>query len=349
MLYDSTFSCRHYKKCSSDDNNYCLADAGCRNDYRFNNFYFSDDDIYSGTDFDICPETICHFDFSSGVWAVDDSDDDGIRNSLTEFTSAVGKMNSVIFLETHTIPFLDIFVRVSGIFFFTPIFSSREIPLITKGWLSAGIALVLYPIVSPYLPHAVGFDMGLMLLLTQEAIIGILIGLIIAVYYNAFLLAGEFYSLQMGFGIVNVIDPLSQTSIPILGELKSLFAIMLFITFSGHHMLMEALVYSFKVLPEFGIAAGQPMATGMIVALREMFSIAFQIAAPVIGTVFIIELVMGIMSKVAPQMNIMVIGFQIKIVAGIFVVMFLIPALVTVTERLFDRAFFVTQGILRWM
>lgn len=255
-------------------------------------------------------------------------------------------VGAVAFLEAHVIPYLHVFVRVTAIFMLAPIFSSQDTPITIKGWISAALALVIYPVVAPHLPAGEALDMTLCVRLADDALIGVLIGLFIQVYYTAFLMAGEFYSLQIGFGIINVIDPLSETSIPILGQLKSLFALTIFTLVDGHHMVIEAIVYSFRVLPSLALSSGRPMTASMIVATREMFVIAFQIGAPVMGTLFLIELVMGIMSKVAPQMNVMVVGFQIKIVAGMLLIMFILPIVMGISERVFERAFVVIHGTL---
>lgn len=255
-------------------------------------------------------------------------------------------MSATGFLEMHAIPYAYIFVRVSGIFALMPILSMQEIPLQIKGWLAAGIALVIYPITASHLISPMNLDMGFFLAVLEHALVGVLIGLILLVYYTAFLMAGEFYSLQMGFGVINVIDPLSETSIPILGQLKSLFALTIFTIIDGHHMIIEALVYSFAALPELGLASGKPLTAGLLLAIKEMFVIAFQIAAPVVGTLFLIEFIMGIMSKVAPQMNVMVVGFQIKIVVGMLLLVASLPTVYHMSIRLFDRSFHVIRGLM---
>ena len=255
-------------------------------------------------------------------------------------------MSAVSFLEAHTIPYLQIFVRVSGIFVLTPVLSIQEIPLVAKGWIAAALSLVLYPVISRYLLPAADLDLALLLLLVDHALIGVLIGLFVLVYYMAFQMASNFYSLMMGFDIINVVDPLSNASIPILGQFKSLFALVIFLTVNAHHLVIEALIYSFRVVPILIPEAGRPLSGALLTSLQEMFVIAFQIAAPIVGTLMLIELVMGIMSKVAPQMNVMIIGFQIKIVVGLVILTTFIPTIFPITERLFDRSFVVIHQVL---
>lgn len=255
-------------------------------------------------------------------------------------------MSAVDFLESHTLPYLQIFVRVSGIFVLTPVFSVREMPFTAKGLFAAGLSLVIYPLVARHLPPATGLDLSLLLMLVDHALIGVLIGLFVLVYYTAFLMAGEFYSLQMGFGIMHVIDPMSASSIPILGQFKSLFALIVFLITNAHHLVIEAMIHSFRVVPALALDAGRPLSGALIAASREMFVIAFQIAAPIVGVVMVIELVMGVMSKVAPQMNVMVVGFQIKIVAGLFILMTFMPTAILLSERIFERSFIMLHRVM---
>lgn len=252
-------------------------------------------------------------------------------------------MNIAAWLATHSLSFLHVFVRVTALFVMVPVFSMQEVPMRIKGILAAGIALVIYPIAAPYLPAGETMSPLFLLRLFDDMLIGLIIGIFVQVYYTAFLLSGEMYSIQLGFGIVSVLDPLSETSIPILGQLKSMLAATVFILVGGHLMVIEGMVYSFRAVPELTLAAAGPLAGAFTMTFKEMFLIAFQLAAPVIGTVFLIEVVMGILSKVAPQMNIMVVGFQIKIIVGLVVLAFLVPVIYTMAERVFDRSFTVLR------
>lgn len=255
-------------------------------------------------------------------------------------------MNGILLLETHMLPFLLVFARVSGIFVLTPLFNIPEIPMRLRGWFSAAIALVIYPFASPPLPNFSKLSPEYFLVLAEGTIIGIIIGLFVVLYFNAFLMAGEFYSIQIGFGILNVVDPLSSAAVPILGQLKSLLGVLVFIVIGGHRMIIEAVTWSFHVLPTFTLDSAQPLAAGMVTGLGEMFVISFQLAAPIMGPIFIIELVMGILSKVAPQMNIMVAGFQVKIFVGLFLLTTLVPTAYVFGERLFVRSFQMIRTVL---
>ncbi|MBL4889932.1 MAG: flagellar biosynthetic protein FliR [Candidatus Lindowbacteria bacterium] len=258
-------------------------------------------------------------------------------------------MDPVQFLEAHTIPFIHIFVRVTGIFILTPVLSVQEIPLQVKGTFSTVVTLVLYPVTSPYIQVQELISVQLLLSLLDDLLIGILIGLFVSVYQTAFLMAAGFYSIPMGFGIVNAMDPTTQSQVPILGQLKSMLGITIFILIDGHHMIIEALIYSFQKLPYLTanvLSSPDPVSASfgnlsgfMVQAMQEMFTISFALAAPILGTIFLVELVLGIFSKVAPQMNIMIVGFQVKIVVGIVVLIMTLPVIAQMSKTIYGKAF----------
>ncbi len=247
-------------------------------------------------------------------------------------------INLVDFLQTNAAPFILVFLRASGLFFMTPVFASPEIPFEVRGLLSAALAVILFPFAVPYLPSSP--EMGPFLLACLDAVtIGILLGLVVALYQSALLMAGQFYSMQIGFGIVNVIDPLSQEQVPILGQAKSLFGLLLFLGIGGHHLLIESLGRSFAIVPSLTLASSGPLFHTTLRGISSIFDLGFRIAAPIVGTIFLVELILGILSKAAPQMNVLVIGFQGKILIGLMLLIALWPVILQMAGRLYGIAF----------
>lgn len=247
-------------------------------------------------------------------------------------------MNVVDFLQANAAPFLLVFLRASGLFFMTPVFASPEIPLEVRGLLSGALALILFPFAVPYLPSSP--EWGAFLLACLDAVvIGILLGLVVALYHAALLMAGQFYSMQIGFGIVNVIDPLSQEQVPILGQAKALFGLLVFLGIGGHHLLIESLGNSFALVPSLSLASSGPLFHTTLRGIGTIFDLGFRIAAPIVGTIFLVELVLGILSKAAPQMNVLVVGFQVKIIVGLLLLVALWPVILQMAARLYGLSF----------
>lgn len=245
--------------------------------------------------------------------------------------------NPVEILTAHTVPFILVLVRTAGIFVYTPVFATPEVPFEVRGILAMALSIVLYPFAYPYLPSAPAW--GAFLLATLDGlVVGVLLGLIVSLYHTTFLMAGQFYSLQIGFGIVNVIDPLSQETVPILGQAKSLFAILVFLSIGGHHLLIESLARSFLLVPALSLASAGPLFHATLAGIGVLFDLGLRISAPIVGTIFLVELVLGILSRAAPQMNVLVIGFQVKILVGLFLLIALWPVILQMAERVYGLA-----------
>jgi len=247
--------------------------------------------------------------------------------------------------------FLLILLRMNSMFVIAPFFSSGIIPFRLKAILSFLITLVIFPVIA-----ANGYDVSgntgvYYLLILKEIAIGLYIGFILTVIFAAFQLAGQYFAVQMGFGFSEVLDPLAQVSVPIVGQLKNLLALLVFLAINGHHFLIEAVVRSYELVPVFDISqmASGKMIEYIMYTFSGMFVIAMKIALPVMGTIFLIEVSLGILGKAAPQMNIMMMGFPFKIVAGFGILLVSIPMIIRVMQVSLERTFaFIIKVMHNW-
>jgi flagellar biosynthesis protein FliR len=251
----------------------------------------------------------------------------------------------------HFQVFLLIMIRMSSMMVIAPFYSSGVIPFRIKAILSFFISMIIFPVVAEKTYHLTG-DMGqYAVLVIQEVSIGIFIGFLVAVIFSSFQLAGEFFSVQIGFGITEVIDPLAQVSIPLVGQLKNLIGLLVFLAINGHHFLIMAIYRSYELAPLMSL---KPGASGgllkyMQYAFGGMFVIALKIALPIVATVFLISISMGILSKAAPQMNIMMLGFPLKIMVAFGVIVLVSPLIIRVMSVSLDRTFrFISKALVYW-
>lgn len=243
--------------------------------------------------------------------------------------------------------FLLILARVLGIFVGTPFFSNRNIPSQVKGGLALFISFVLFPGLADNLGVKIPQEMALYaFLVSQELLIGLVIGFACNIMFTVFLLSGQFYSLQMGLGIINVMDPLSQLQLPIIGQLLSLYGLLIFLLVGGHHLVIIALHRSFEIVPTFGPASFGPLAKGLIDMFARMFAAAFMLGMPIIGVLFLCSVAMGLLSRAAPQMNIMMLGWPVNIFVGLFTLIILVPALFGIGREIFEELFAGIDRIL---
>lgn len=240
-------------------------------------------------------------------------------------------------LTTSTvITFLLILFRVSGLFLAAPILSMRSMPQLTKIGLSFAIAFILFPF------HSSGFVVPENLIQfsvmgIQEVIIGLLLGFASNLLFVAIQMSGEYVSVQMGMSMSSVLDPISGTQVPTLGQVYFYFALLIFLGVNAHHSLILGINHSFDVVPlgQFMTSSGA-MAERFILLGSEMFIMALIVCLPVMGTMIVTEIALGYMAKVMPQMNIFMIGLPLKIGVGMIALAFSLPYVNTLLLEKFD-------------
>lgn len=237
--------------------------------------------------------------------------------------------------------FLLIFVRVLAIVELAPLVSSGGVPQIAKIGLSFFTAVAVFPAVAKAgypIPDA-ALEYGL--LVVGEALVGILISFMLMIIYSAFTAAGEFFSVQMGFGASEVFDALAQVEIPLVGQFVNVMAMFVFLSVDGFQRLfLTGVQQGFQTTRaiDFVLHRGDifPMVLG---SLGILFKTALIISLPVLGTLLLVSVAMGLLAKAAPQMNLLMMGFPISITIA-FVVMFLaMPYLINTFALIIEKSF----------
>lgn len=180
------------------------------------------------------------------------------------------------------------------------------------------VSLIIYPIVAGYMPAIPNHMINFGILVLSEMLIGVILGFIVTIVFAAFQMAGEFFNNQIGFGYTEILDPITQTSLPAIGTIKNLMATAIFLVIGAHRYLVETLAYSFEKIRIISFTA--KVNAGLLALLQEsigaMFVVSFKIALPVMGILFLVTLAEGLMGKAAQQMNIMSMSFPLKVFIG---------------------------------
>lgn len=242
--------------------------------------------------------------------------------------------------------FFLVLARISGIFVMSPFFGSVNILPRIKAGLSLFISLTIFGVVRTHINIIPNDLLTYSLLVFSEVVIGLIVGFMVTLVISAFQVSGELYSVPMGFGIVSTIDPLSQIEQPIISQIIGLFALLIFLGFGGHHMMLLAIYKSYEILPVLTLGSCSILAKTITTTFAAMFLTALKISMPVMGVLFLVTLGMGLLSKVAPMMNIMVLGWAITIVTGLITLIFLFPLLAKVAVSLYDRLFYDIDNLL---
>jgi flagellar biosynthesis protein FliR len=240
--------------------------------------------------------------------------------------------------------FTLIFARFIALFSVAPGYSGDTLPFFSRFALSFIAAGIITPVADLPDTFAADIRQSYILIVMEQAVIGIFLGIAMQFLFAAYQLAGEFFSVQMGFGISEVLDPISQVSIPVIGTLKNLIALFVFFVSGAHTYLIQALAFSFERVPHLGFSfltqgVTQNHLFKYITLLSGgMFVTALKIALPVMGCLLLVSVTLGVLSKAAPQMNMLVLGFSAKIIIGFMVLAILSPILVQTMFAEMDRS-----------
>lgn len=243
--------------------------------------------------------------------------------------------NPFDFNPKDVIAFTLILMRSAGIFLTAPVFASRNIPVTVKASWVLLITFLIFPVVN-FTPETLpGIGLPLGIAVVRELLIGFSIGLGASLMLTGIQLAGQIVDIQMGLGMVNIIDPVTSTQISVMGQYFYLIATLVFLVVDGHHVLIRAVVESFGIIPlgqaHFSVALG----TKMMDVFGQIFFIAFRVGAPIIGALFITNMALGVVARTVPQMNVFIVGMPLNLAVGFLMTAVSMSFFVYVVQGLF--------------
>ena len=183
----------------------------------------------------------------------------------------------------------------------------------------------------------------------RELLVGLTLGFIIRLVFDGIQLGGQFIGYQMGFAIVNVIDPYSSTQVSIISRFKGLLALLIFLTINAHYFFITSLVKSFTLVPLSGWIFNGKLAAQLVRLTGGMFVIAIKIAAPVLVTLIFTHIGLGLVARTMPQINVFIVGFPLEIGMGFLMLGMAMPFFAWCFKHLFMQAFHEMLLSLRFM
>ncbi len=234
---------------------------------------------------------------------------------------------------------LLVLVRVSGMFFLSPIFGRRNLPNNFKiGFCLMFTLLIANTVAIPDFSQYASLA-AYALLIGKELLVGLMMGFISYLFFSSIYIAGQMIDMRIGFGMVNVMDPLSNIQIPITADFYVVIATLVMLATNSHHLLIEAMAESYKYLP-IGAAEFSGETPRQLVGLfSAVFAIGFKIAAPVTITILITDLALGIISKSMPQMNVFMLGMPLKVILGIAIIYLTLGAFNGIVSLITDKTY----------
>lgn len=244
-------------------------------------------------------------------------------------------MNSILEVLPY---FLLVLIRFTSFFLIAPIFSMKGMPNQFKIGLGVFISLIAVSTLPAEEP--IVLDAYYSLMVIKEIGVGLALGFTAALLLYAVQVAGAFIDFQMGFAIANVIDPQTGAQVPIIGHFKYMMALLFMLTVNGHHMLLDGVMHSLRLFPvetmTFAFEAGD-LASFISALFVQMFTIALQIALPIVGALFLVDVALGILAKTVPQLNIFAVGFPVKILTGFILLLLTMPIFFYLLQFLFEK------------
>jgi len=243
--------------------------------------------------------------------------------------------------------FLLIAVRALAMLEVAPLFNSESVPQVVKislagfaAYASFSSALVKDWVIAP-------FGLSFVFLVIGEGLIGIIIGFFIALIFAAFSTAGQFFSLQMGFGASETFDPLSQIENPLMGQYLNTVAMLIFVTVNGfRELFLGGFWRSLQSINAMSLIAGRENIVSLVLAgLSRLFFDAIIISMPILGSLFLVSLSTGLISKAAPQINILSEGFPISITVAFVLIYAALPFMTEAFSRVIDSGFRTLQTL----
>lgn len=245
--------------------------------------------------------------------------------------------------------FVLILARIIGLIIIIPVIGGSTVPTIIKIGFAMGISGIIYT--SGNITEIVLYNdniIGYAMLILKEFSIGLIIGFIVFIVFNTIYLTGHLTDQQIGYAMSNVFDPMSNTQVPITGNLYYFSLCALFILNKGHYMVINALFYSYKALPigKALIIQNGNLLKIMMSAMVQFFAVGTLIALPIIGIILIMDVSLGVLVKTVPKMNVFVVGMPLKVLAGLIGIWIIMPAFSDVYVKLFTLfSDFIMQAI----
>ena len=236
-------------------------------------------------------------------------------------------------------------VRLGALFLLTPLFAVAQVPIRVRMLLLLGLAALLVSnteVMPLEMPENLA---GLVQAVAQEALLGAMLAFGLFAAFGAFLFGGRILDFQMGFGVANLIDPVTNTQSPLIGSVLNLMAVVTFFLLNGHHLMLRGLAYSLEKIPP-GSALLEMNVSAIVAQFGLMFMFGIALVAPAIMTLLLIDVGMAFMARTMPQVNIFIVGLPLKIFVGLTVLALSLNYLGPLLDRIYESIFRYWQAVI---
>jgi flagellar biosynthetic protein FliR len=225
-------------------------------------------------------------------------------------------MQTFFISEQELLRIFLVWVRVSSIFLSAPFFGHPLQPLPMRILLSLAISFCLSGVVPMDVPPTINSNAALVIPILQQAAIGVILGFVAQIVFAGIQVAGQLVGMQAGFSLVNIIDPQTAVENSLLAVFLNSLGLVLFLTLNGHHFLIRALAKSYSLVPSVTGAQKVSLWLSLCEQTGSLFLIGVQIVAPLFAVMVIIDILLSLAAKMAPQVPILILSFPVKLLVG---------------------------------
>ena len=249
-------------------------------------------------------------------------------------------------IQAWVVTILIPLVRILGFVAIAPFFGNQAISMPIKVAMGILLAMMIAP-AAPSMPTVDLLSLRGILIIAEQMIVGLAIGLMMQIIFSAIEMAGQISGMTMGFGFATNYDPQSAGSTIVISQLMGILALLVFLSMNGHLIMISALLESFYAFP---ITAEPRMIDGMTIAIwgAKLFSISLQLSLPIVATLLITNLALGILTKSSPQLNIFGIGFPITLCVGFLVIMLMLPTMAAPYQYILEQGMAASKTMLKF-
>jgi len=216
--------------------------------------------------------------------------------------------------------YILVFARIVSMFAFNPIFSRRNIPSQVRGALSVILTMVIAPNVS-FPDYVFSIDLKFFILILNQIFVGFCLGFIFNIFYYMMFFVGDFLDIQFGMSVAKIFDPAANIQKSLTGTYINIFFVLYFFMTDTHLTLIKLLAQSFSFIPFDGFLLNQNTTQFILNLMTAVFSFSLKLIFPFIVVEFVLEISMGILMKLIPQIHIFIINLQIKMVVAILLLL----------------------------
>ena len=208
--------------------------------------------------------------------------------------------------------------RVSALLMFMPLIGTQLVPGRVRLYLSLAICLAIMPSLPP-MPAIDAISVQALIWIAQEILIGAMLGFVLQLFFQIFVIAGQIIAMQMGLGFASMVDPANGISVPVIGQVFTILVTLLFLAMNAHLVVFEVLAESFFTLP---VGGGFLLENywEIVHKLSWVLGAALLLVLPAVTALLVVNLAFGVMTRAAPQLNIFSIGFPLTLVLGLVIV-----------------------------